>query len=155
MIAEALAPSRMPVPRLPIATRPIAPALVHRGVQVHSGRMKAALVEFGVLELAGHRYTCDVVIDGGRVTRRNKAPSKTLRGGFGHTPLSAAEDIPWGGGRLIVGTGADGALPITSDLVAEARRRGITIEALPTPKACRLLAGLKRRDVHAVLHVTC
>ena len=117
--------------------------------------MKAALVEFGVLELDGRRYTHDVVIDAGRIGRRRKGPSKPLRDRFGHTPLSAAEDIPWGGALLIVGTGADGALPITPEVEAEARRRGITIEALPTPDACRRLTRLRAGDVYAVLHVTC
>ncbi len=117
--------------------------------------MKAVLVEFGVLELDGRRYRHDVVIDGGRVGRRRKGRSKALRDEYGHTPLSVAEDIPWGGGRLIIGTGADGSLPLTPEVEAEARRRGITIEAVPTRDACRRLAELKSRDVYAVLHVTC
>jgi hypothetical protein len=117
--------------------------------------MKAELVEFGVIEVAGRRYRHDVVISGGRIGRRHKGPSRSLRDRFGHTPLSIAEEIPWGGGRLIVGTGADGALPITPEVEEEARRRGIALEALPTPDACRRLAGLRGRDVYAVLHVTC
>ena len=72
-----------------------------------------------------------------------------------HTPLSAAEEIPWGGTRLIVGTGAKGQLPISPEVRAEAERRGIAIEALPTREACRLLAGVDRADVYAILHVTC
>jgi hypothetical protein len=38
---------------------------------------------------------------------------------------------------------------------AEAERRGIRIEALPTRDACRRLADLKSRDVYAILHITC
>jgi hypothetical protein len=72
-----------------------------------------------------------------------------------HTPLTAAEEIPWGGKRLIVGTGAKGQLPIAPELREEAERRGITIEALPTSEACRLLADLDPDDVYAILHVTC
>ncbi len=68
--------------------------------------VKAKLVAFGELRIEGERYTCDVVIEGGRI-RRRRGPSKPLRDQFGHTPLSVAEDIPWGGQRLIVGTGAD------------------------------------------------
>lgn len=117
--------------------------------------MKAKLVAFGELRLEGERYERDVVIDAGRVSRRHKGPSKALAGEYGHTPLSAAEEIPWGGKRLIVGTGADGGLPIAPDLYAEAKRRGIEIEALPTRDACRLLADLDREDVYAILHVTC
>ena len=117
--------------------------------------MKAQLVAFGDLRIEGKRYERDVVIDAGQIRKRRKGPSKARRGEFGHTPLTSAEDIPWGGRRLIVGTGADGALPITSDVYAEADRRGIRIKALPTRDACRLLAKLDATEVHAVLHVTC
>src|SRR4029434_482646 len=73
--------------------------------------MKARLVKFGEIEVQGERYTHDVVIDGGKVRKRKKGPSKQFREEFGHTPLSAAEEIPWGCKRLLVGTGANGALP--------------------------------------------
>jgi hypothetical protein len=72
--------------------------------------MKARLVKFGEIEVEGKRYTHDVVIDGGNVRKRKKGPSKQFREKFGHTPLSAGEEIPWGGKRLIVETGAHGAL---------------------------------------------
>ena len=117
--------------------------------------VKAKLVAFGELQIEGERFTRDVVIEGGRIRQRRKGPSKPLRDQFGHTPLSIAEDIPWGGTRLIVGTGADGALPVTPEVVGEARRRGIAIEALPTRAACRLLADLEPADVYAIIHVTC
>jgi len=115
----------------------------------------AKLVRFGVLELQRKRYERDVVIEAGRIRRRQKGPSKARRGEFGHTPLTCAEGIPWGGRRLIVGTGADGALPIEPEVFAEAERRGITVEALPTRDACRMLGGLRPGDVYAVIHVTC
>ncbi|MFI5261551.1 MAG: MTH938/NDUFAF3 family protein [Candidatus Limnocylindrales bacterium] len=117
--------------------------------------MKVRLIAFGELEIDGVAYTRDVVIDAGRVRSRHKGPSKALRDQFGHTPLSVAEAIPWGGRRLIVGTGADGALPIAPDVYAEAARRGITVSALPTRDACRLLRDLRPDEVHAVLHITC
>ena len=74
---------------------------------------------------------------------------------FGHTPLSAHEELPWGGGQLIIGTGAYGSLPIMPQVLEEARRRGVDLTAISTEEACRLIAGLDRREVHAVLHVTC
>lgn len=117
--------------------------------------MKARLLRFGAVEIDGREYTHDVVIDGGRVRKRDKAPSKTYRGGFGHTPLSTAEDIPWGGRRLIVGTGADGALPILPDVELEAGRRGIELIAVPTEEACALVEALDPSEVRAILHVTC
>jgi hypothetical protein len=117
--------------------------------------MKAKLVEFGKLEIDGERYHKDVVIDGGRIRKRDKGPSKALQTRSRHTPLTAAEEIPWGGKRLIIGTGARGQLPIAPDLREEAKRRRIAIEALPTADACRLLADLDPADVYAILHVTC
>ena len=82
--------------------------------------MKARLVKFGEIEVEGTRYAHDVVIDGGKVRKRKKGPSKEFREKFGHTPLSAGEEIPWGGKRLLVGTGAHGALPIMDEVLAEA-----------------------------------
>lgn len=117
--------------------------------------MKAKLIAFGEVQIEGERYARDVVIDGGRISRRRKGASKPRRGEFGHTPLSTAEDIPWGGRRLVVGTGAEGRLPIAPEIYAEAERRGIEVVALPTSDACRLLADAKSEDVYAVLHVTC
>jgi hypothetical protein len=117
--------------------------------------VKAKLIAFGEIQIEGQRYGHDVVIDAGRIRRRQKGPSKILRDQFGHTPLSVAEDIPWGGRVLIVGTGADGQLPVAPEVYVEADRRGVEIDARPTPDACRLLARLKPTEVHAVLHVTC
>jgi hypothetical protein len=117
--------------------------------------MRARLLAFGSLELEGRRYHEDVVIERGRVRKRHKKPSRPYRDAYGHTPLSAAERIPWGGARLIVGTGAEGALPIMPEVLDEARRRHVEVVALPTPEACRLLRSLDRKDVDAILHVTC
>src|SRR5258707_6817744 len=106
--------------------------------------MKARLVKFGEIEVEGERYTHDVVIDGGKVRKRKKGPSKQFREKFGHTPLSAGEEIPWGGKRLIVGTGAHGALPVMDEVLAEAKRRGIHVIAGPTFDACQLLEGCEQ-----------
>src|SRR5213075_2716536 len=40
--------------------------------------MKARLVKFGEIEVEGKRYTHDVVIDGGKVRKRKKGPSKAI-----------------------------------------------------------------------------
>jgi hypothetical protein len=117
--------------------------------------MKARLVEFGEIEVEGKRYTHDVVIEGGKVRKRKKGPSKQFREEFGHTPLSAEEEIPWGGKRLLIGTGAHGALPIMDEVLAEAKRRGIEVTAAPTSEVCQLLDGVKKGQAHAILHCTC
>src|SRR5512133_1435129 len=117
--------------------------------------MKARLVKFGEIEVEGKRYTQDVVIEGGKVRKRKKGPSKQFREKFGHTPLSAGEQIPWGGKRLIVGTGAHGALPVMDEVLAEAKRRGIELIAAPTAEVCPLLEGSQEGSNlrHPALHV--
>ena len=117
--------------------------------------MKARLVKFGEIKVEGKLYTHDVVIDGGKFRKRKKGYSKQFRERFGHTPLSVGEEIPWGGKRLIVGTGAHGALPVMAEVLAEAKRRGIEIIIKPTLEACRLLEELKEGQAYAILHCTC
>jgi hypothetical protein len=117
--------------------------------------MDVRLLGFGSIEIEGRAYEHDIVIDRGVVRKRSKKPSKPYRGKFGHTPLSVDEELPWGGSRLIIGTGAHGRLPVMSEVAAEAARRNIDLVAVPTEQACQLVAGLKRREVCAVLHVTC
>ena len=117
--------------------------------------MNVRLLGFGSIEVDGREYDHDVVIEGGRVRKRTKKPSKPYRAEYGHTPLSADEELPWGGSRLIIGTGVHGSLPIMPEVTQEAGRRQVDLTALPTEDACRLIAGLDSREVHAVLHVTC
>jgi hypothetical protein len=117
--------------------------------------MDVRLLRFGVIEVDGNEHEHDIVIDGGRVRKRKKGPSKPYRDRFGHTPLSADEELPWGGSRMIIGTGAHGSLPVMPEVTQEADRREVDLVAVPTDEACRLIAHLERGEVHAVLHVTC
>ena len=117
--------------------------------------MHAELVSFGRLEIDGQPFDYDVVIEAGRIRKRKKKPSKTYKAQYGHTPLSADESIPWGGTRLIVGTGMHGSLPIMPELRQEAERRGVLLVDTPTPEACKLISGLEDKDINAILHVTC
>lgn len=117
--------------------------------------MKCRLVSFRLIEIDGRRFDHDVVIEEGRVRRRKKGPSKPQRGAFGHTPLTPDEEIPWSARKLIVGTGASGALPVTDELYREAAVRRVKVVARPTAEACKLLAKADRKSVAAVLHVTC
>jgi hypothetical protein len=120
--------------------------------------VKAHLVAFGLIEIDGERFDHDVVVERGQVGRRNKKASKPLRDRYGHTPLSLLEPIPWDCRRLIVGTGAEGALPIDDAVFAEARRRSVELVALPTDEACELLStadAAELADTAAILHVTC
>lgn len=109
---------------------------------------------FGSLRVDGVSYDYDLVIDRGEVRKRRKKASKRFRDAYGHTPLSVDEDIPWKCRRLVVGTGANGALPVMPEVLAEAQQRGVKVVAVPTIEALRLLT---RGGAHtnAVIHVTC
>src|SRR6266446_10070165 len=93
---------------------------------------------FGSIRIDGVTYEHDVLVDRGQVRKRKKKPSKKFRGGFGHTPLSAEEEIPWKCTRLVIGTGR-GALPVMDEVRLEARSRKIELLVLPTEQAIDLL----------------
>lgn len=109
---------------------------------------------FGSIEVDGRSYDHDIVIDNGDVRRRRKGPSKALRSHYGHTPLSLKEDIPWNCQRLVIGSGAAGALPVADEVVREAARRNVELLVLPTSEAIEKLRHA-RAETNAILHVTC
>jgi hypothetical protein len=94
---------------------------------------------FGSIRIDGVIYEHDVVIARGRVRKRKKKSSNPFRGAFGHTPLSIEESIPWDCRRLVVGTGADGALPVMDEVKREAARREVALLTVPTREAIRAL----------------
>ena len=109
---------------------------------------------FGSIRIDGIRYENDVVIDRGEIRKRKKKRSRPFREQFGHTPLSIEETIPWKCRTLVVGTGAEGALPIMPQVQEEARRREVELRAVPTEAAIDILnRGPKRTN--AILHLTC
>ena len=116
--------------------------------------MKIEGFSFGRITIDGVTYDHDVVIDRGSVRKRDKKPSKALRDAHGHTPLSAAERIPWACRRLVVGTGAYGSLPVMDDVKREAARRDLELVLLPTAEAIEALRDAPR-DTNAILHITC
>jgi hypothetical protein len=109
---------------------------------------------FGSIQIDGRTYAHDVVIDRGQIRKRRKGASKRHRESYGHTPLSAEEKIPWRCRRLVIGTGAAGALPVMDSVRAEARRRDVELVTVPTKRAIDLLAT-DAKDTNAILHVTC
>jgi hypothetical protein len=116
--------------------------------------MKIDEFSFGRIKIDGVIYEHDIIIDQGRIRKRKKKPSKQFRDAFGHTPLSAEEEIPWKCRRLIVGTGVYGNLPVMEDVKREAARHKIELVILPTADAIKTLQK-PSKGVNAVLHVTC
>jgi hypothetical protein len=109
---------------------------------------------FGSIRIDGITHEHDVVIDRGEVRKRKKKASTKFREAFGHTPLSVEEDLPWKCRRLVVGTGAYGALPVMKEVKREAERRKINLLILPTAEAIEVL-NQNTEQTNAILHVTC
>ena len=91
-------------------------------------------------------YDHDLIIDRGKIRKRKKAASRKFRGAYGHTPLSAAEDIPWRCRRS--------PPPLTQQVRDEARRRKVDLVVLPTAEAIGALTKATA-DTNAILHLTC
>jgi hypothetical protein len=109
---------------------------------------------FGSVRVDGVTYEHDLIIDRGNIRKRKKTASRKFRDAYGHTPLSAAEDIPWRCRQLVIGTGAGGALPVMKQVRDEAGRRKVDLVVLPTAQAIGLL-NQTIKDTNAVLHLTC
>jgi hypothetical protein len=109
---------------------------------------------FGSVQVDGVTYDHDLIIDRGKIRKRKKAASRKYRDAYGHTPLSIAEDIPWRCRRLVIGTGAEGALPVMKEVQDEARRREVDLVVLPTAEAIGVLTDTAA-DTNAILHLTC
>ena len=116
--------------------------------------MKIDEFSFGRITVDGVTYEHDIVLEKGKIRKRKKKPSKQFRDAFGHTPLSAEEEIPWKCRRLIIGTGAYGNMPVMDDVKREAARSKIELVILPTADAIKALRK-PSKDTNAILHVTC
>ncbi len=116
--------------------------------------MKFGGFSFGTITIDGTVHERDVVIDRGKTRKRKKNPSKQFRDEFGHTPLSVEEEIPWKCRQLVIGTGAQGKLPVMDQVRQEAERRKVELVILPTAEAIELLKR-EPEGTNAVLHVTC
>jgi hypothetical protein len=116
--------------------------------------MRLTDYSFGSIRVDGVTYDHDLIIDHGKIRKRKKAASRKFRDRYGHTPLSVAEDIPWRCRRLVIGTGAHGALPVMQQVRDEARRHKIDLVVLPTAEAIGALTKAAA-DTNAILHLTC
>jgi hypothetical protein len=127
--------------------RPVVPSRVTDGMRFED-------YSFGQIRIDSKTYEHDVFVDRGKIRKRKKGPSKEFRADYGHTPLSAKEDLPWKCERLVIGTGAYGSLPVMDEVHEEARRWKVALVTVPTAEAVKQLDE-STDDTNAVLHVTC
>ena len=109
-------------------------------------------LSFGSITIDGETYGKDVIIDNGSVKKRKKSESKKYRDMFGHTPLSADENIPWNCKHLIIGTGHSSSLPVMEEVYDIARRKNVELLPMSTPEAIK---HINDPDTNLILHLTC
>ncbi len=110
---------------------------------------------FGRIIVDGVEYGYDVVIEDGIVRPRDKSPSRVRRAAHGHTPLTAAEAIPWSKPKLVIGSGYSGRLPVLPEVADSADGHRVELVVMPTSEAVDLLNRSDPALVNAILHVTC
>lgn len=114
--------------------------------------MEVESYSFGEIVIDGTAYTKDLVIEKGKISKRDKKKSKPLKAEYGHTPLTALENIPWSYRRLVIGTGMYGKLPIAPDVREAAEKNHVAIEKMPTEKAVK---HINDKETNLILHLTC
>ncbi len=117
--------------------------------------MKFSDLKFGSITIDGKVYTEDIIIDRGKVRIRDSRPSEIFKNTFSHTPLSAAEDIPWNCKTLLVGTGMSGMLKVMEDVRQEAKNREVKLVIKPTPDIFELIKEGIPKETNVILHLTC
>jgi len=115
--------------------------------------MNFGALSHGSIEIDGVTYTKDVVIDRGEVRKRKKKASKAYKNRYGHTPLSADEEIPWKCNVLIIGTGHEEGMIVMDEVREEAEKRGVELRIMNTKDAVEALK--REKDANAILHLTC
>lgn len=108
----------------------------------------------GSVRVDGVIYDHDLITDRGKIASARRPPPGSSAARTVTPPLSAAEDIPWRCRRLVIGSGADGALPVMRQVRQEARRREVDLVVLPTAEAIGVLTGTTKHT-NAILHLTC
>jgi len=109
-------------------------------------------LSFGSITIDGKTYRKDVIINNGSIEKRKKSESKKHRSLFGHTPLSADENIPWNCKTLIVGDGHSSSLPVMNEVYDNARQKGVELRIMSTPEAIK---HVNDPDTNLILHLTC
>lgn len=111
---------------------------------------------FGRITIAGEVYDHDVLIRlDGKVKKRKKKLSKEKYGTSHKVSLEEAKLIfEEGVQRLIVGTGQNGMLELSEEALAYFKKKGCSVELLPTPRAVEAWCAAEGAVV-GMFHVTC
>ena len=109
-------------------------------------------LSFGNIKIDGISYSEDIVIEECKIIERDKSVSRKIKGQFGHTPLSLAENIPWNCKRLVIGSGMYGSLPVMKEVHDKAKELNVVLLINPPPQA---VDHLIEPDTNFVLHLTC
>ena len=111
---------------------------------------------FGKVRLYGHKYKEDIIVHvNGKITKRKKKKSKSLKPLYGHTPLSEneleflSEEKPK---VVYIGIGYESALPITEEANKILNKYETIV--LATPQIIEKVENEKRPAI-AIIHVTC
>ncbi len=111
---------------------------------------------FGWVIIDGKKFENDVVVlMDGSVIKRDKKLSRDKKAKYGHTPLTRTELLPLLRVKpdlIVIGTGQDGAMPITPK-AQKILNENISFIG-PTPEALNWMQKDGRKTV-ALLHVTC
>lgn len=112
--------------------------------------------EFGSITLNGEVYKHDIVIRlSGKLRKRKKKLSKQKYGTSHTVSLDEAKHIlDEGAKHLIIGTGQYEALRLSDEAEKYFRKKGCSIELLPTPQAAELWNEAKGKTI-GMFHVTC
>jgi hypothetical protein len=112
--------------------------------------------KFGSITIAGEVHEHDVLIRlTGVVKKRKKKLSKERYGTSHKVSREEAKHVFEPGARLlIVGTGHNGVLEFSDDAADYLRKKGCTVELLPTPRAVEAW-NCAEGSVIGMFHVTC
>jgi hypothetical protein len=112
--------------------------------------------EFGSITIEAQRIDHDVLIRlSGKLAKRKKSLSKAVYGSSHTVSLAEAEYIcEKGAERLIVGTGQDGMVRLSSEAAEYFDRKGVAVDLAPTPEAIAHW-NRARGAVIGMFHVTC
>ncbi len=126
------------------------------GVDEIAGKPKIESTEFGSITIAGSLYRHDVLIRlNGKVEKRKKGLSKQVFSTSHIISLDEAKHVyQEGAERLIVGSGQSGMVKLSVEAVEYFKRKGCSVEVLPTPAATRAWNEAKGAVI-GLFHITC